>query len=655
MKKPLLILQKHDFLVESTEYNKQEGTMILEGTFAVFDKVNNNSRIYEAAAYLPHLKYLQEKAKRKKLYGEIDHPDRFDVALSKASHLVESIWHDPKTNTIKGRVKLLKTKYGEHIKGIIESGGVVSISSRSAGSVNESTRKVDIKRIFTYDFVGEGGFGNSAELSLVNESFNVEDPNVSIYEVSDEFIANTKEPEIKSFINEMLVELNPEDQGVLNETKYIDKDSNKQKQNTMKENFVTKEQMKGYSEMVKENFDNLKNKVNELSKGTTDKKLLENYNEVKAEISKIIEYSEHIAENFNNNETTVEKLKSFVNYLAENLNKVINYSDYLSSTIGKDIQSLREENEKIIQYSNYIAENVENNIKYSEYLAEGLNDVVDHNDYIAENVNKNRQYSEYLAEHINNNIEYSEYVAENVNKAIQYSEYLAENVNKNIEYSEYVAENVNKAIEYSNYISENLDKSIQYSEYIAENALPSLPNKEVNESLSEKMTSFLTSVEKQKTEINKKKHLTSFLTEANQEKFEKLPETDKQKVLVAVLENQCQNEEDVLKVWEQVLTTPERARLKFIFEHMPASVKAGWDNLDEAKQHKLLEKSKFFDLSSSIKVKDFWMKSGLIQKESPLDKINESLSQSSLYSPSNDSKDTTKKLGYSIDRFKDLL
>lgn len=652
MKKPLLILQKHDFVVESKSYNKAEGTMILEGTFAVFDKQNSNSRIYEATEYLPHLAYLQEKAKRCKLYGEIDHPDRFDVALSKASHLVESIWHDPSSNTIRGRVKLLNTEYGRHIRGIIESGGVVSISSRSAGSVNESTRKVSIKRIFTYDFVGEGGFGNSAELTLVNENLNIDEPNVEVYEVSDKFISKTRDAETKAFLNEMMVELNPEVSGVLNETEYIDKDSNKQNTNKMKEKFVTVEQMKGYSEMVKENFDKLKKQVDKLSSTETRKPVLEKYNDLTSEINKIIDYSDHIAENFNNTESDVTKLKDFVNYLAENLNKVINYSDYLASTIGTDISQLREDNKKLIAYSNYLGENINNNIKYSEYLAEGLNDIVDHNDHIAENVNKSIEYSNYIAENVNKAIAYSEYLGENINNNIEYSEYVAENVNKAIAYSDYLGENLNKSIEYSNYISENLDKSIQYSEYIAENALPSLPGKsKVNESLSEEITSFLTAVEKQKTSINKNKHLTSFLSESNQEKFEKLPEIEKQKVLSAVLENKCQNEQDVLRVWEQVLTTPERARLKFIFEHMPASVKAGWDSLDEKGRRRILESSKYYDLRTSIKVKDFWMKTGLIKAENSLTRINESMSQSSLYN-STKSKDTTTSLGYDIRNYR---
>lgn len=669
MKKPLLILQRHDFIVENSSVNVKEGTMLLEGTFAVFGKTNSNQRIYEYSEYLPHLSYLQEKAKRCKLYGETDHPDRFDVKISKASHLVESVWYDQTTNTIKGKVKLLNTKYGRHIKGIIESGGVVSISSRSAGSVNESTRKVSIKRIFTYDFVGEGGFGNSAELTLVNEKLNINESNVDVYEVSDKFISKTRDAETRTFLNEMLVELNQGNQEVLNEIKYIDKDLNKQNENKMPENYVTTKQLKGYSEMVKKSFDSLQKKVDNLSSSETRKPVLEKYNNLSSEINKIIDYTDHIAENFNEKETTIEKLKDFVNYLAENLNKVINYSDYLGSTIGLDVAKLKEENRKLIDYTNYLGENVNNNIKYSEYLSEGLNNIVSHNDYLAENINKSIQYSEYLGEHLNNNIQYSEYLGKNVDKSIQYTEYVAEQVensihyseylgeqlNNNIQYSDYLGDNLNKSIEYSNYVSENLDHSIKYTEYVAENSLPSLPGRNKGgENLSEEINSFLSAVEKSKTEISKSKHLTSYLTESNQIKFNNLNETDKQKVLNAVLENKCQTESDVMKVWEQVLLTPERARLKFIFEHMPASVKAGWDNLDQAKKHKILESSKYYDLSSSIKVKDFWMKSGLIQPTNPLSKINESMVQSELYNSNKKSKDTTTLLGYSMDNYRNI-
>ena len=178
--KVLLILERAS---GNLDVNKDSGDYVLEGIFAQFGVMNNNKRIYEEKEYLPHLDYLKKQISESSLMGELDHPEKFEVSLTKVSHIVESLEYDSKKRQILGRLRLLDTPSGQIAKNLVDSGIPISISSRAAGSVSENN-KVQIKRIFTYDLVAHPGFEN-AQLSKVNESFGLEsDDNIQIFDAS---------------------------------------------------------------------------------------------------------------------------------------------------------------------------------------------------------------------------------------------------------------------------------------------------------------------------------------------------------------------------------------------------------------------------------------------------------------------------------------
>jgi len=180
--KLVLVLERSSANLDIT---KDGSEIVLEGIFAQFGVVNNNDRIYEENEYLPHLEYLQEKIKNKRLLGELDHPEKFDISLSKVSHVIEKLEYDKSNRQVKGRVRLLDTPSGRIAKELVESGVPVAISSRAAGLV-EPSKKVKIKKIFTYDLVADPGFEN-AVLSKMNESLGILNENVAIYDVSSSY------------------------------------------------------------------------------------------------------------------------------------------------------------------------------------------------------------------------------------------------------------------------------------------------------------------------------------------------------------------------------------------------------------------------------------------------------------------------------------
>ena len=84
-----------------TVSKSNDGSITLEGICAVFGQKNENNRIYEKQEYLPHLSYLNEKIQKGQLFGELDHPQSFDVSLKNVSHVVEALTYDEAANTIR--------------------------------------------------------------------------------------------------------------------------------------------------------------------------------------------------------------------------------------------------------------------------------------------------------------------------------------------------------------------------------------------------------------------------------------------------------------------------------------------------------------------------------------------------------------------------
>lgn len=154
-------------LNESEENNEK---YILEGEFAELNKLNRNGRIYTKDEYLKHLSYLRNDIKSGEgLLGELDHPDdRFEVKLKEASHRIIDLWYDADKNVVMGKVELLNTPNGKLAQSIVDQGIPLHISSRAAGTVN-ADNTVSIQQIYTYDLVAKPGFAG-AVLHRVNES-----------------------------------------------------------------------------------------------------------------------------------------------------------------------------------------------------------------------------------------------------------------------------------------------------------------------------------------------------------------------------------------------------------------------------------------------------------------------------------------------------
>ena len=458
------ILEKQNDNLAVSKVDSDSGKeYILQGIAAQFGKENNNNRIYEEGEYLPHLDYLKDKIKQKRLLGELDHPEKFDVSLKNISHVIDDLEYDKEGRVLKIKVKLLDTPAGQIAKKLVDAGIPLSISSRAAGQVG-ADKKVQIKKIFTYDLVADPGF-QDAQLERVYESADF----VTFVDHQKKSIINSLECVNESFglENENSLKIYKVENNEEFEKLFKSEEKNKSATMEQKE-YVTADELNKYSIFLKKKMDELEAQINEMKNETsvseastvttTDTSALEE------RVAKLEKYSGYLAEN-------LEGAIKYGEYLAENLDNSITYSKYLAENLDKNIsysKYIAENVDKSISYSEYVAENVDKAIDYSKYLAEKVDDGIQYTEYIAENLDKNIAYSEYLAENLDKGIAYSEYLAENLDKGIAYSEYIAEKLDQGIHFTEYLAENVNKSVSYSEYIAENLNKGIAYSDYLAE-------------------------------------------------------------------------------------------------------------------------------------------------------------------------------------------
>jgi len=624
----VFILEKQNAHV--TVSKSDDDNYTLQGIAAQFGKENNNNRIYEEGEYLPHLDYLKEKIKAKRLVGELDHPEKFDVSLKNISHVIEDLDYDKEGRVLKIKVKLLDTPAGQIAKKLVDAGIPLSISSRAAGNVGPD-KKVQIKKIFTYDLVADPGF-QDAQLERVYESAGFTFSDFS--EKSKNSVVNQLE-----CINESLgikndsglmiykVDQNEEFEKIFK----IEKNKSDIMESTKKE-FVTSEELNSYSIFLKKKMDELESQISEMK--TAQVPVSESTNadtsELEERVARLEKYSEYLAENLESaikyGEYLAENLDSSITYskyLAENLDKTISYSKYLAENVDKSIsysEYVAENVDKAIDYSKYLAEKVDDGIQYTEYVAENLDKTISYSEYLAENVDRSITYSEYLAENLDKGIAYSEYIAEKLDQGISYTEYLAENVNKNISYSEYIAENLNKGIAYSDYLAEKLNGTISYAESISEGVATkkvSSLNENVREqaeiasktelvesgfagdynSLGKQIDSLIESVQTQKTEENRKKAETVLQPAA-----------------------QTQKAEEVLN--ENEASTKVSSGFKFIDE-MPEDYSQIWESLNEGHKQSIIAQATFYNLDTPYQIKNFWSTRQLGAKPVGLQKLVE--------------------------------
>jgi len=111
-------------------------TLHIEGVFLQSSVKNRNGRIYPKEIMSREVRrFINEEIKNKRSIGELNHPPNPTLNPERASHLITSLQESG--NDYIGKAKILDTPMGNIVRGLLEGGVKLGVSSRGLGSLTK--------------------------------------------------------------------------------------------------------------------------------------------------------------------------------------------------------------------------------------------------------------------------------------------------------------------------------------------------------------------------------------------------------------------------------------------------------------------------------------------------------------------------------------
>ena len=609
--KKLLIVERCD--ANLSQHTEEDDSIVVEGVFTTFNQKNRNGRIYESADFLPHVANLQGAIASRSLLGELDHPHNFETSLANASHVVESLKFDDQQNAIIGRIKLLHTSRGMDARALVKDGIPLHISSRAAGTVDESGR-VRLQQLFTYDLVAEPGFANAvltrvnegveanpisdeskAVLKKLNESYQYmnenykkigEYDNVDVYEIME---TNT---ELAPEIAQEGAKLTADSAQTQSE---INKDTLKNKNMDNNGQYILYSDFQKYSEHLSEVIADLRSAISNYETELAN---------IKVSGDKTKPTQQYSADQVDNS--------MIANMVADQVEEVVD--DAVEEKVAEKAEEMDEKYNNLVKYVSYLAEKLDTSISHQDHIAEEANKMIAHQDYLAENMGKMIEHQDYLAENLDDTIGYQNYVAEMLDKSIDYSNMLAEEANKSIAHQDYLAENMNKIIAHQNHIVEESNKIIEYSNYLAE-AMNNKNENAVNETE--------TVVEVKETEtVNESKVVEEPKFDAKKYQIELGSKLDS--LISTVKANYAETKEREAAALQESKSKINSTDFNLI-NYIPARLQESWMQLSDERKKEILAEAKMFIINEESSAVYFWNTRDLREKRIEAVKMEENV------------------------------
>jgi hypothetical protein len=122
-----------EYIVEESNGNKNYK---IRGVFLQTEIRNRNGRVYPKDILENEVRrYNTEFINKKRAFGELGHPDGPTVNLERVSHMITKLY--PDGNNFIGEAKIMNTPYGKIVKGLIDEGAQLGVSSRGMGSLEQ--------------------------------------------------------------------------------------------------------------------------------------------------------------------------------------------------------------------------------------------------------------------------------------------------------------------------------------------------------------------------------------------------------------------------------------------------------------------------------------------------------------------------------------
>jgi hypothetical protein len=126
-------IQDAEYLVENVNGQKKYK---IKGVFLQSDIKNRNGRVYPKQVMMKEVnRYTEQFVNKNRAFGELGHPDGPTVNLERVSHMITKLTQDGANYY--GEAKIMNTPYGKIVKGLIDEGAQLGVSSRGLGSLEQ--------------------------------------------------------------------------------------------------------------------------------------------------------------------------------------------------------------------------------------------------------------------------------------------------------------------------------------------------------------------------------------------------------------------------------------------------------------------------------------------------------------------------------------
>lgn len=113
---------------------KKRKAYCIEGVFMQAERQNRNGRIYPFNTLQKEVdRYNQEYVTKNRAFGELGHPDNPSINLDRVSHMITKLY--PDGNNFIGKAKIVDTPMGNIVKGLLDGGACLGVSTRGVGSL----------------------------------------------------------------------------------------------------------------------------------------------------------------------------------------------------------------------------------------------------------------------------------------------------------------------------------------------------------------------------------------------------------------------------------------------------------------------------------------------------------------------------------------
>jgi hypothetical protein len=138
------------YFSESAENGEKK--FIIDGVFMQAEQVNRNRRVYPKTVLEKAVqKYVTEYVNKGRAVGELNHPEGPAINLDKVSHRITELqWSG---NDVYGKALILDTPMGKIVKGLLEGGCQLGVSSRGMGTVANRNGKTMVNDDFVLSTV----------------------------------------------------------------------------------------------------------------------------------------------------------------------------------------------------------------------------------------------------------------------------------------------------------------------------------------------------------------------------------------------------------------------------------------------------------------------------------------------------------------------